>query len=420
MCPYVPRIAIVGGGPSGLTLGLLLHKRGIPSTIFELRPIPSAQELAKPSGMLDLHVESGLAALRECGIFDEFVALTGECAESMTIIDKQGKILWADEGTVEYRPEISRHALSNLLVSHLPAGSIHWDTKIVGATSTTTASGNTEVVLDLGAGGKETFDLVIGADGAWSKTRPLLTAVKPHYSGTHNITITLTDATKKYPHLSEWVGAGSMFTLADRKGLVSHRGAQDSIRLYLAVNTDDEDFAQTSGFAGKTAAQAKEQLLGDDGWYATWAPLHRELIAAACDEETHDNPGGTLDIKGLYMFPVDHTWAHKPGATLIGDAAHLMTPWSGEGVNLAMWDSLELSRAIAQAAETPGAETASAYESILDPLVRDFERGMFERTSKKAVKTLRNKKMMFDNENGSQAMLDFFQSIAAGFGPPPP
>ena len=418
MSPYAPRIAIVGGGPSGLTLGLLLHKRGIPSTIFELRSIPTAQELAKPSGMLDLHLESGLAAVRECGIFDEFVTLTGECAEAMKITDKQGNVLCADEGTVEYRPEISRHALSNLLASHLPAESIRWDSKVVGATSSTTASGNTEVTLDLGAGGKETFDFVVGADGAWSKTRGLLTDVKPHFSGTQNITITITHATKKYPHLSDWVGPGTMFALADRKGLVSHRGAQDSIRLYLAIETADEDFAQTSGFAGKTPAQAKEQLLGHDGLYATWAPLHRELIATACDEETNDNPGGKLDIKGLYMLPADHTWDHKPGVTLIGDAAHLMTPWSGEGVNLAMWDSLDLSRTLVQAAEAQ-TETASAYQSILDPLVREFERGMLERSNKKALKTWSNKKLMFETDNGSQAMMDFFQNMAANFGPPP-
>lgn len=68
-----PRIAIIGAGPAGLTLGALLHKHAIPFTIFELRQKPTAGELSKPSGMLDLHEGSGLAAIRECGLYDEFL-----------------------------------------------------------------------------------------------------------------------------------------------------------------------------------------------------------------------------------------------------------------------------------------------------------------------------------------------------------
>ncbi len=59
-----PTIAIVGAGPGGLTLGLLLHKHGIPFTVFERRPEPTETELLELSGMLDLHQESGLEALK--------------------------------------------------------------------------------------------------------------------------------------------------------------------------------------------------------------------------------------------------------------------------------------------------------------------------------------------------------------------
>ncbi len=82
-----PGIAIIGGGPAGLTAGLLLRKRGIPFTIFELQQKPTDEELAKPSGMLDLHEESGIAAIKECGLFDEFLKLTGECTETSKFVD---------------------------------------------------------------------------------------------------------------------------------------------------------------------------------------------------------------------------------------------------------------------------------------------------------------------------------------------
>jgi 2-polyprenyl-6-methoxyphenol hydroxylase-like FAD-dependent oxidoreductase len=75
--PSPPRIAIIGGGPSRLTAGLLLHKRGIPFTIFQLCQRLTDEELANPSGMLDLHEESSIAAIKEFGLYDEFIKLTG-------------------------------------------------------------------------------------------------------------------------------------------------------------------------------------------------------------------------------------------------------------------------------------------------------------------------------------------------------
>ncbi|KAJ8608413.1 hypothetical protein MRB53_039665 [Persea americana] len=85
-----PRIAIIGAGPAGLILALLLHnhKPSIPFTVFELRQRPTDIELAKPSGMLDLHDESGQAAIKDCGLWDEFLKLTGECAEAQRVADK--------------------------------------------------------------------------------------------------------------------------------------------------------------------------------------------------------------------------------------------------------------------------------------------------------------------------------------------
>ncbi|KAF4628630.1 hypothetical protein G7Y89_g9522 [Cudoniella acicularis] len=176
MPPPQFRIAIIGGGPAGLTLGLLLHKRGIPFTIFELRQRPTDEELTEPAGSLDLHEESGLAAIRECGLFDEFIALTGDCTEASRISDKDGNILFTDDGELSNRPEISRHKIINLLFSHLPASTIKWDHKLICATSST-ASGHIEIELDFGEKGRQTFDLVISADGAWSRVRPLLTDV---------------------------------------------------------------------------------------------------------------------------------------------------------------------------------------------------------------------------------------------------
>lgn len=53
--------------------------------------------------MFDLHDESGLAALKECGIYDQFLKLTGECSEAQKVADKDGNILYQDEGELSER-----------------------------------------------------------------------------------------------------------------------------------------------------------------------------------------------------------------------------------------------------------------------------------------------------------------------------
>lgn len=405
-----PRIAIVGAGPSGLTLGLLLQDRGIPFTIFELRQQPTDEEFARPSGMLDLHDESGIVALKECGLFEEFLNRTGECSEAQKVADRHGTILYQDDGEGSERPEISRHALTKMLIAHVDASRIRWGWKLVSATKVGSADAKgeerREIMLDFGPHGKQAFDLVVGADGAWSKIRSLLTDVKPSYSGTHNITLTIREVTKKYPHLARLVGSGSFSALADRHGVMSQRGPQDSARIYIFITTPDQDFASTAGIEDKTAKVAKDKILSDPALLGNWGSVMKELVTVASDEETADNEGGVVDIRALYTLPVGHAWEHQAGVTVIGDAAHLMCPWAGEGVNLAMWDSLLLAHAIIKANEIVAKE-CQPFQTALDPLMKDFEIEMAARAQEKAEETVSNGQMLF-GEDGAKAFTEFF------------
>jgi 2-polyprenyl-6-methoxyphenol hydroxylase-like FAD-dependent oxidoreductase len=406
-----PRIAIIGAGPAGLTLGALLHKHAIPFTIFELRQKPTAEELSKPSGMLDLHEGSGLAAIRECGLYDEFLKHTGDCAETQRVADKDGTILYSDDddgnNRPSDRPEISRHALLAIIATKVPENCIKWGHKLLSARITGVRA---ETELDFGPHGKHTFDLVIGADGAWSAVRALLTDVIPHYAGIQNITLTIENISTRYPRLVALIGRGSFLSLGLRHAVITHRGPRDSARVYVFL-TAEEGF---SGEGKRVASVTKEELLSNEALLGRFGDSVKELVAVgvACDESV-GRADGAVEVKPLYMLPIGAAWEHKPGVTIVGDAAHLMCPWAGEGVNLAMCDALLLAKVIVEVWED-GLDVGQ-FQAALDPLLRQFEEDMVTRAKEKAEETVNNGQMMF-GEDGANGMASFFLSMGQDSG----
>ncbi|KAL1901050.1 hypothetical protein Sste5346_002117 [Sporothrix stenoceras] len=402
-----PKIAIVGGGPAGLTLGVLLHRQNIPFTIFELRNKPSAADLARPSGMLDLHPGSGLDAIEACGLADEFGPLTGECSEQFLIANRAGEVLMAADGAGK-RPEISRNNLSKLLAAHVPQESIRWGHRLHQAKKTTSG-----VDLDFGDKGRHNFDLVVGADGAWSKVRALLTDTRPHFTGMHCLTVTITHLTERFPHLAKLVGSGSYCVLGRKHAVVSQRGPLDSARIYLWMTVADEAFATTRGLAGKPASAAKDVLLRDDELLGTFGPTVKDLVATACDEDVAtEKTDGSLDIRPFYTLPHGSSWAPQPGVTLVGDAAHLMLP-NGEGVNQAMLDALMLSKAVAGAYPVSEASGADNFLDALNPLLQMFEKEMLARAVKEGKETDDRIGLMFGTEDAAYDFVAAMRGMVA-------
>lgn len=413
-----PKIALLGAGPAGLTLASLLTKNSIPFVAFDLRARPSPDSVNEPSGSLDLHNESGLLALQACGLYEKFKELKSECSEAMILADSQGVVKWQDEGDGQ-RPEIARNSLTQLLLASIPPEAIKWETKILAVSPSSSSSGKYKLSFESASCSEdqeEEFDLVIGADGAWSKIRPHVTDVQPYFSSISYITLTIPHLTTQYPHFASLVGTGSYSACSESKTVMAQRGSLESARIYLMIKSPSscsgpENYLRDLGLEQMSAAELKHALVSEGGMYWDWGVQLKELVATGCDAEFATmGEEGKLDIRPLYMLPPGHTWTHRRGLTLIGDAAHLMTPFAGEGVNTAMLDALELSQQIISSIHG----TNDGEGESMDDAVRKYEESMFPRVKEVMEESWRNLNMIFSEDSPKQ-FLEFFQN----HGPPP-
>jgi 2-polyprenyl-6-methoxyphenol hydroxylase-like FAD-dependent oxidoreductase len=337
-------VTIVGAGLGGLTLARVLHVHGIPATIYEAEP---SAEARTQGGQLDIHEHNGQLALEAAGLTDQFRAIIHEGGEATRMLDQHGMVLLdePDDGAGG-RPEVLRGDLRRILLDSLPDEMIQWGRKVTDVRPL----GDGRHELTLADGAAVTTSLLVGADGAWSKIRPLLSDAKPAYVGTTFIETYLYDADERHSAAAGAVGGGAMYALAPGKGIVAHREAGGILHTYVELNRSAEWIA---GIDFTAAAAATARVAAE---FAGWAP---ELTALITDGETAPIP------RPIYTLPDGHRWDRVPGVTLLGDAAHLMPP-AGEGANLAMLDGAELGQAIA--AHPGDIEAAlTAYEEALFP-----------------------------------------------------
>ncbi|KAF5384095.1 hypothetical protein D9615_003202 [Tricholomella constricta] len=406
-------IAIIGAGPVGLTLAHLLLKTPstITVTIFERDASPSSR--TTKGGTLDLHADTGLAALDAAGLRPAFdrVARYDPRSGGVVIADRHGKRVFTmpvDEGRENTRPEIDREDLKALLLDALPEGIVRWGAHVSGIS----ASGQllfhddapkpeTETEAETGR-----YDLVVGADGAWSKVRAHITDTKPVFSGLSGweMHVPTPDATHPEINITREVGHGLYFALGGGRALVGQRLGSGAIMLYAMVRgASPEALKDTLAACGGDLGRVRERVRGAyeaEGWA-------RELCAWMDAAEPSTMRGWPLYE---YALPDGHVWAHRRGWTLVGDAAHVMTPFAGEGVNAGMRDALELAKRISVVAERQGTEEA------LDEAVKEYEEEMFARLRPVMKATFDNKESMF-NVKAPESFLGRIKEITGGLPP---
>jgi len=337
-------VTIVGAGLGGLVLARVLRVHGIAATIYEAEPSAGART---QGGQLDIHEQDGQVALKAAGLIDQFRAIIHEGGEASRVLDQHGAVLLDEpDNGGGGRPEVLRGDLRRILLESLPAGTVQWGKKLAAVT----ALGAGRHELSFEDGSVVHSDLLVGADGAWSKVRPLLSDAKPEYVGVTFVETYLHDADTRHVASAEAVGGGAMCALVPGKSIFAHREAGGVLHAYIALKRP-ADWIAAIDFGDPVAATA--QVAAE---FAGWAPA---LTALVTDGDTPPVP------RMLHTLPSAHRWVRTPGVTLLGDAAHLAPP-AGEGANLAMLDGAELAQAIA--AHPGDIETALAtYEAILFP-----------------------------------------------------
>ena len=337
-------VTIIGAGLGGLTLARVLHLHGIPATVYEAE---SSVDTRTQGGQLDLHEHNGQLALKIAGLTEEFRAIVHQGGAASRVLDTQGAVLAEapDDGSME-KPEALRGDIRRILLDALPAGTVQWGKKLVSATSL----GGGRHELHFGDGSTLTTEVMVGAEGTWSKVRMLVSDKKPEYAGMSYVDVYSHDVDERHAAATEAVGAGAMYALVPGEGFLAHREANNIIHTYVVLFRpvewfDDIDF--------DNASAAKEQIAAEfDGW----APVLTSLITN-CDTPPI--------LRSIYQLPDRHRWNRVPGVTLIGDAAHVTLP-GGEGANIAMLDGAELGQAIAAHADDIEAAFA-AYEAVMFP-----------------------------------------------------
>ncbi|KAI1296361.1 hypothetical protein EDD11_007416 [Mortierella claussenii] len=372
-----PNIAIIGAGVAGLTFARVLQVHGIHSTVFELDTFVRSRN---QGGTLDLHLESGQAALHAAGLFSKFQSHLRSDAQERRTLDKHGAILVhvKSEDNIIERPEIDRGDLRQILVDSIEKGVIQWGTRVHEIKPSQENVNKYTVVYN--EGHEATFDMVVGADGAWSKVRALLSSAKPMYSSLSFIELRITDAEARFPEILETTGRGGCFIVSDGKMLGAGCIADKSMLIYAGIPIDEDQLSETNTIFSKPA-EGRRYLLDK---YADWDDRLKDLIRL-CDDAIIPRP--------IYALPVPHIWESKPGLTLIGDAAHLMSPFAGAGANMAMWDGKELALAISDAVKT-GTPLVEA--------VTDFERRMYEMTRPMAELSASNLKLLTSKATAPQ------------------
>lgn len=377
------QIAIVGGGPGGLTLARLLQLKGANVKVYERDFNRDARVQGAP---LDLHEESGLAALRKANLLDAFKKNFRPGADKKVIVNERAEIFFSDHNTKRaenfgseyFRPEIDRGPLRDILLESLQPGMVVWDSHFISMEKQ-----NEGWLLHFKNGSSTTADIVIAADGANSKIRPYITNIKAFYSGITLLEVNIYNPEKATPHIYAMLNGGKIMAFGNTNNLFIGLKGSGDLTFYASFKAG-ENWSANNGLDYSDTTQL---LAWFKTAYSGWGSIWYELF---------ENAATPVVPRPIYCMPLNQTWKALPSLTMLGDAAHVMPPFAGEGANMAMLDALELSECL----------TSGKYNTLQEA-ISFYEVNMRNRAAIAAKESLENGERMH-TEKTLTAMLNMF------------
>ncbi len=292
------------------------------------------------------------------------------------------------EGSGVNRPEIERAPLRQLLLDSLKPDTVHWNKKLESASVQ-----DGEVHLHFADGETVHADLAIGADGANSRLRALVTPIRPAYAGVTLVEGTVPSAESTVPQIWHLLGGSALIALGAEQTLAMATKSDGSLLFYAGLKApSDQTRDQLS-----SAATADQRVAWFRAHFPEWDRIWNDLFL-------HTQQ---LVWRPQLVCPSDQHWQAQANVTLLGDAAHVMPPYAGEGVNMAMLDALVLSRELAQQPDLTSAIAA-------------YQQEMFARMAHFSDMTMANTHRFYAPDAASQivAMFQDFARQAAAIASP--
>jgi kynurenine 3-monooxygenase len=349
-------IHIIGAGPTGALLAILLARRGEQIELYESRPDP--RNLAAGSGRsINLALaDRGIHALKAAGAFDGVAS---------ALLPMRGRLIHYENRDTAFQPygqrpneviySVSRHRLNQALIEAAagrPGVQLHFQHRLEAA--------------DFGAGTARIRDIendrilslpmqpLLATDGAGSAVRREMAAQKLIQAGE-------IDLEHGYKELSIPAGPQGSFLMANDALHIWPRGNF----MLIALPNDDGSFTATL-FLPKQGPVSFASLCDDDSvneFFARNFPDARELMPNALAEFSA-HPVGFLGTVSA------NAWHAQGQAALIGDAAHAMVPFHGQGMNCCFEDCIEFDACVARHTswETVFAEFGAARKPNTDAI----------------------------------------------------
>ncbi|MBS1649986.1 MAG: FAD-dependent monooxygenase [Bacteroidetes bacterium] len=343
------KVAVIGGGPVGLIFAKLLQQANVNVNVYEW---DKDEFFRIKGGTLDIHNDYGQIALEKAGLLSEFYKYSRPTGERAT--DINGNILnetFPDKEHLYDRPEIDRNDLRKMFLENLKPNTVVWDSKLVSLEQQ-----NENFLLHFENGKTEIADLVVGANGGMSNVRQHVTDTIPQYTGTIIIQGEVLNPNETCPNFKKMCGEGNLGAIGEQKFFFSQTKSKGALNYYVSFR-QSEIWIKENGLDFKNNKEIVEFL---NKLLSNWNEVYHELFSAT-DEFT---------LLPMRKLPLENWRLHK-NITLIGDAAHVMPPFSGIGVNIGLLDALYLADNL-----------TNGQFSDIDTAISNYEEKMFEYATK--------------------------------------